>query len=506
MKDRIPTYPGRVKLVPVAGQANVYDMVRADEPVEAGTPLNKAALLTDQTATKLGLDLETATPDKALSQVLPLYPQLGEIMQTFGEVPDEHWMYLPSGATSYITNSNYELYKKIKYDKLSISNDTDLGATTLVSTQSCSMGYMNGYWYELADANYDNKLVFREDTEGAEWHLVTEADFTIPSDERARLYDTKDLIYFDGKYFIAGQGTIFESTNLLKWTISSSVFDKSTYSGKYCDHFQISSDGQTLYCCFTGGKIAWRNISGSWNITNVAIGPTEVHMLPDKSMLAFSGTKVFTSSSISDGNYTELCSLGTRVDYIEYVEDLQCYLIAKREDGDTVYYAIKEFTAETTSADVHEILYYFRYPERPNIYYNSIDKVVWALGNTVTDTSESDVYYIKADNFETLIANNVIQSESIPVKFMYMARVRPKNGYTIFRKSSSNGTAYFYTREFAKAVYVNLREPPTYLLAYDLREPVPEDKSVVIYSLQDEQGDDVYTELAKAIREGVNSI
>ena len=42
MKDRIPTYPGRVKMVPVAGQANTYDMVRADEPVEPGTPINKA--------------------------------------------------------------------------------------------------------------------------------------------------------------------------------------------------------------------------------------------------------------------------------------------------------------------------------------------------------------------------------------------------------------------------------------------------------------------------------
>ena len=40
--DRIPTYPGRVKLVPVAGQANTYDMVRADAPIEAGTPINKA--------------------------------------------------------------------------------------------------------------------------------------------------------------------------------------------------------------------------------------------------------------------------------------------------------------------------------------------------------------------------------------------------------------------------------------------------------------------------------
>ena len=40
--DRIPLYPGRVKLVPVSGQANTYDLVRADEPVVAGTPINKA--------------------------------------------------------------------------------------------------------------------------------------------------------------------------------------------------------------------------------------------------------------------------------------------------------------------------------------------------------------------------------------------------------------------------------------------------------------------------------
>ena len=40
--DRIPTYPGRVKLTPVAGQENIFDMVRADAPVEAGTPINKA--------------------------------------------------------------------------------------------------------------------------------------------------------------------------------------------------------------------------------------------------------------------------------------------------------------------------------------------------------------------------------------------------------------------------------------------------------------------------------
>jgi hypothetical protein len=40
--DRVPTYPGRVKLTPVSGQANTYDMQRADEPITVGTPLNKA--------------------------------------------------------------------------------------------------------------------------------------------------------------------------------------------------------------------------------------------------------------------------------------------------------------------------------------------------------------------------------------------------------------------------------------------------------------------------------
>ena len=40
--DRLPTYPGRVKLIPVPGQPDTYDMIRADEPLVAGTPINRA--------------------------------------------------------------------------------------------------------------------------------------------------------------------------------------------------------------------------------------------------------------------------------------------------------------------------------------------------------------------------------------------------------------------------------------------------------------------------------
>lgn len=68
MKDRIPKYAGRVKLTPVANQPNVYDMVRADEPLQEGTPLNKATLLNDETATSLGLT-EDSNVNDALSAI-----------------------------------------------------------------------------------------------------------------------------------------------------------------------------------------------------------------------------------------------------------------------------------------------------------------------------------------------------------------------------------------------------------------------------------------------------
>lgn len=41
VEDRVATYPGRVKLTPVSGAANTYDMERADSPINVGTPIDK---------------------------------------------------------------------------------------------------------------------------------------------------------------------------------------------------------------------------------------------------------------------------------------------------------------------------------------------------------------------------------------------------------------------------------------------------------------------------------
>lgn len=69
MKDRTPQYPGRVRLTPVSGQADIYDLTRADAPIEEGTPLNKKTLLTDETAYLLELKKENPTPDDAFAHI-----------------------------------------------------------------------------------------------------------------------------------------------------------------------------------------------------------------------------------------------------------------------------------------------------------------------------------------------------------------------------------------------------------------------------------------------------
>ena len=75
MKDRVPLYPGRVKLTPVSEQENTYDMVRADEPTQEGDPLSKATFLKDATAALFGLGND-AVPDDVFSTLSECLPQI----------------------------------------------------------------------------------------------------------------------------------------------------------------------------------------------------------------------------------------------------------------------------------------------------------------------------------------------------------------------------------------------------------------------------------------------
>lgn len=71
MYNRIPLYPGRVKLTPVGG--DLYDMERADQPTQEGTPLNKATLLSDETA---AIIWKNPTGAETVSEALARIPTL----------------------------------------------------------------------------------------------------------------------------------------------------------------------------------------------------------------------------------------------------------------------------------------------------------------------------------------------------------------------------------------------------------------------------------------------
>lgn len=97
MKDRKPTYPGRVKLTKVSGTADVYDMVRYDSPEEEGTPINKATLLTDETAALFDLPEENATPNKALEKIGKVFPNISTKSEIF---TDDGMFLVPKGVTT----------------------------------------------------------------------------------------------------------------------------------------------------------------------------------------------------------------------------------------------------------------------------------------------------------------------------------------------------------------------------------------------------------------------
>ena len=65
MENRVPTKPGRIKLIDDSGNVKYYYMERADEPTVEGTPLNKATLFDSENENRYGCGL----PNDALKML-----------------------------------------------------------------------------------------------------------------------------------------------------------------------------------------------------------------------------------------------------------------------------------------------------------------------------------------------------------------------------------------------------------------------------------------------------
>ncbi len=100
MKDRKSLYPGRIRLTPVEGQENVFDLERADEPTQIGTALSTLNLLPDYIAEALGLSAaDNPTPAKAFKKIAEgLEPEIGTIYVSEAEENTQFIFESPDGS------------------------------------------------------------------------------------------------------------------------------------------------------------------------------------------------------------------------------------------------------------------------------------------------------------------------------------------------------------------------------------------------------------------------
>ena len=86
--DRVPTYAGRIQLIVVDAELGIYDMVRADEPVVVGTPIN--AELFDSIAddlAKIAPPIVNSVADVANSKNVAFYSSLAATGLESGATP-----------------------------------------------------------------------------------------------------------------------------------------------------------------------------------------------------------------------------------------------------------------------------------------------------------------------------------------------------------------------------------------------------------------------------------
>lgn len=187
MQDRIPLYPGRVKMTPVAGQANTFDMVRADDPTQAGTPLNKATLLKDATAALYGLGTG-AVPDDVLA-FLGKYNQHWWRRRTvsFNEIVDGDELLTYDVGAAFSEGNNIS----IEYSNTAEITDKGIIAMTNVSTMQASYNTytafeaLRGKFAKAKEQNADTRILIK-----------------IPNDANVTRY-TKS-----GVYYVAIEGNI----------------------------------------------------------------------------------------------------------------------------------------------------------------------------------------------------------------------------------------------------------------------------------------------------------
>ena len=225
MQDRVPLYPGRVTLTPVAGQENTFDMARADQPTQEGTPLNKAALLKDTTAAKFGKDAN-AVPDEVLDVLSKSV--LNDAYKTVDVYAGQNWE--KGSASGSVTSVN--VYQLIQFvNGMFFSFPTEANAVYGIKSQDGKtwtqfkvppevsgaysgvhkLLYVNGVYYLMATRS-TRSVVFYSSADLETWEKVSEFTTTYWA------YSVFYSVFLQKFIVIETQGKTYLSDDLITWS------------------------------------------------------------------------------------------------------------------------------------------------------------------------------------------------------------------------------------------------------------------------------------------------
>jgi len=174
MKDRVPTYPGRVSLTPLGN--NLYTLARADDPTEDGTKLSKVNLLSDDAALSVWNNTPPnilCTPSTALEHLGNNAFHVGDILTTARDLSgDTNWLKCTGGGISEVDYP--ELYPLLQTGSVEGDWNTNVidDSTGYSSSNGCNVA-TDGEWYVMVAANsvgnylYDWYVYYTNDPSGA---------------------------------------------------------------------------------------------------------------------------------------------------------------------------------------------------------------------------------------------------------------------------------------------------------------------------------------------------
>ena len=260
MQDRVPLYPGRVTMTPVAGQANTFDMVRADDPTQEGTPMNKATFLKDATAAMYGLGTG-AVPDDVLSF-------LGKYNQYWWKRIPVVWhdAYATLGdVTSVKTggNSSSSATYSISYSE-SYSVDSS-GNVTLVSPSTLSVSYTNYTAINALKGHY-----FKSNISSVPGIYFVSAD---APDAVRETIDSVRYVYIDGAELIGhAQGYEYGSVELVNSSDRNAYPDSGTHDGYEYEYLGIPFDNAVTAPKIETGSYVGTGTYGASNPNTLTFG------------------------------------------------------------------------------------------------------------------------------------------------------------------------------------------------------------------------------------------